>query len=242
MRFDDGIEGHQPPGLLPTRFDAIIFDFDGVLLESEYAGNKQIADYLTGIGHPTTPEDSMANFMGLAGPDFLTAIERWIGRAIPDSFHDAREEENAQALANGYPSVAGAIAFIRSLPPELPRAVASSSSTRWIASHLAHLGLDDVFGDKIFSGAEHVTRGKPAPDLYLHAAAALGVDIARCVILEDSPVGVTGAVASGAHVIGLCAGSHCGIGHAEKLRALGVHTIAHDFDAVASLIGPPPRA
>ncbi|MEZ0242514.1 MAG: hypothetical protein ACAH11_04015, partial [Sphingomonas sp.] len=115
MKYEDAIEGHQPPGLLPTRFDGIIFDFDGVLLESEYAGNKQIADYLTGIGHPTTPEDSMANFMGLAGGDFLAAIERWIGRAIPDSFHDAREAENREALENGYPSVAGAIAFVRSL-------------------------------------------------------------------------------------------------------------------------------
>lgn len=217
--------------------DAVIFDFDGVLLESEYAGNKQIAEYLTGIGHPTTPEDSMANFMGLAGPDFLTAIERWIDRAIPDSFHEAREAENQRALANGYPSVAGAIAFIRSLPPELPKAIASSSSTRWITSHLGHLGLLDLFEGRIFSGAEHVTRGKPAPDLYLHAAAALGVDIARCVILEDSPVGVIGAVASGATVIGLCAGSHCSLGHADSLRALGVHEIAHDFDEVARLIG-----
>ena len=221
------------------KFGAIIFDFDGVLLESEYAGNKQIAEYLTGIGHPTTPEDSMANFMGLAGPDFLTAIERWIGRAIPDSFHDAREEENRHALEHGYPSVAGAIAFIRSLPPGLPKAIASSSSTRWITSHLDHLGIRDAFGTMIFSGAEHVTRGKPAPDLYLHAASALGVDIARCVILEDSPVGVTGAVASGAHVIGLCAGSHCGIGHAGQLRALGVTEIAHDFDEAAALIGLP---
>ena len=216
--------------------DALIFDFDGVLLESEYAGNLQLADYLTGIGHPTTPEQSMANFMGLSGIDFLGAIERWIGRAIPDSFHDAREAENLDALAYGYPAVAGAIDFIRGLPADLPKAVASSSSTHWITSHLAHLGLADVFEGRIFSGAEHVARGKPEPDLYLHAASALGVEIARTVILEDSPVGVTGAVASGATVIVLCAGSHCGLGHADRLRALGVQHIAHDFGEVARLI------
>ena len=225
MSFDDGIEGHRPPGLLPVRFDAIIFDFDGVMLESEYAGNRQIAEYLTSIGHPTTAEDSIANFMGLAGGDFLAAIERWIGRAIPVSFHEAREAENRHALEHGYDAVAGAVAFIRALPESLPRAIASSSSTRWITSHLDHLGIRDAFSGMIFSGAEHVARGKPAPDLYLHAANALGVDIARCVILEDSPVGVAGAVASGAHVIGLCAGSHCGIGHAGQLRALGVQEI-----------------
>lgn len=218
------------------RFDAIIFDFDGVLLESEYAGNRQIADYLTGIGHPTTPEQSMANFMGLAGADFHAAIERWIGGPIPDSFHTARQAEDLRVLEEGLDEVAGAVAFVRGLPASLPRAVASSSSVRWITTHLEHLGLHDAFGDKIFSGREHVKRGKPAPDLYLHAAAALGVPIARCVILEDSPVGVTGAVASGAHVIGLCAGSHCAPDHAARLLALGVREIAHDFDEVARLI------
>ncbi|MES2444065.1 MAG: HAD family phosphatase [Pseudomonadota bacterium] len=221
---------------MTTRFDAIIFDFDGVLLESEYAGNRQIADYLTGIGHPTSPEQSMANFMGLAGPDFHAAIERWIGRPIPDDFHAAREAEDLRALEEGLEEVAGAVAFVRSLPDLLPRAVASSSSMRWITRHLDHLGIRDAFGAMIFSGREHVTRGKPAPDLYLHAAAALGVDIRKTVILEDSPVGVTGAVASGAHVIGLCAGSHCASGHADRLRALGVLDIAHDFDEAARLI------
>ena len=218
------------------KFDAIIFDFDGVLLESEAAGNRQIAEYLTSIGHPTTPEDSMANFMGLAGADFLSAIERWIGRAIPESFHEARAIEDRRALEEGLPAVAGAIRFVESLPADLPRAIASSSSTRWITAHLDHLGLRPAFGDKIFGGREHVTRGKPAPDLYLHAAAALGVPIERCVILEDSPVGVTGAVASGATVIGLCAGSHCAPDHADKLRTLGVELIARDFDEVARLI------
>jgi HAD superfamily hydrolase (TIGR01509 family) len=218
------------------KFDAMLFDFDGVLLESESAGNRQIADYLTGIGHPTSPEQSMANFMGLAGPDFHAAIERWIGRPIPDSFHAAREAEDLRALEQGLDAVAGAVAFVRALPESLPRAIVSSSSTRWITRHLEHLGVRDAFGDNIFSGREHVARGKPAPDLYLHAAEALGVDIRRSVILEDSPVGVTGAVASGAHVIGLCAGSHCAAGHADRLRALGVEDIACDFDEVARLI------
>jgi HAD superfamily hydrolase (TIGR01509 family) len=219
-----------------VRFDALIFDFDGVLLESEFEGNRHIAEYLTSIGHPTTPEDSMANFMGLAGAEFIEAIEHWIGRPLPDAFYPAREAENLRALTEGVAAVAGAITFIRALPESLPRAIASSSSTQWITTHLDHLGIRDAFGDKIFSGREHVTRGKPAPDIYLHAADALGVDIARCAILEDSPVGATGAVSSGAHVIGLCAGGHCGIGHDERLRAIGVHDIAHDFGEVARLL------
>lgn len=221
---------------LPVRFDAILFDFDGVLLESEYAGNRQIAEYLTSIGHPTSPEDSMANFMGLSGARFLGAVEKWIGRPLPDDFHAVRADEDARVLEAGLPEVAGAIDFITRLPADLPRAIASSSSTRWISRHLEHLGIRDAFGDRIFSGHEHVANGKPAPDLYLYAADALGIDIRRTVILEDSPVGVTGAVASGAHVIGLCAGRHCGLGHADRLRALGVHDIAADFDEVARLV------
>jgi beta-phosphoglucomutase-like phosphatase (HAD superfamily) len=218
------------------RYAAVIFDFDGVLLESEYAGNRQIADYLTGIGHPTSPEESMTHFMGLAGIDFLGAIEKWIGGPLPAEFHAARAREDARVLAEGLDEVAGATAFIRSLPPDLPKAVASSSSVEWITRHLAHLGLDGAFGDMVFSGREHVARGKPAPDLYLHAAEALGVPISRTVIIEDSPVGVAGALASGAEVIGLCAGSHCLPGHADRLRALGVRHVAHDFDEVAALL------
>jgi HAD superfamily hydrolase (TIGR01509 family) len=218
------------------RFDALIFDFDGVLLESEWAGNKQIADWLTGIGHPTSVEESMREFMGLSGLDFIGAIERWIGRAVPDDFHDARAKEDERAIAEGVAEVAGAVAFIRGLPPQLPKAICSSSSTRWIESHLANLGLEAAFGDRIFSGREHVARGKPAPDLYLHAAASLGVDIARIAIIEDSPVGVRGALASGAEVIGLVAGRHCLPGHEERLRALGVTRIARDFEEVAALL------
>jgi HAD superfamily hydrolase (TIGR01509 family) len=219
-----------------VKYDAIIFDFDGVLLESEYAGNRQIAEYLSGIGHPTTPAESMANFMGLAGKDFIAAIERWTGREVSQDFHDARAAEDARVMRDGIEAVAGAVAFVRSLPPELPRAIASSSSTAWIVRHLEHLGIRDVFGDMIFSGREHVANGKPAPDIYLHAAAVLGIDIKRAVILEDSPVGATAAVASGAHVIGFCAGTHCAIDHGDRLREIGVQDIAHNFGEVARAI------
>jgi HAD superfamily hydrolase (TIGR01509 family) len=223
-------------------YEALIFDFDGVLVESEYAGNRQIADWLTAHGHPTSVEESMREFMGLAGVDFIGAIERWIGRTLPDHFHSDREAEDARAMAEGVGEVAGAVAFIRSLPPALPKAVCSSSSSAWVRRHLEHIGLEGAFGEMIFSGREHVARGKPAPDLYLHAAAALGVPIERIAIIEDSQVGVTGALASGATVIGLVAGRHCLDGHEERLRALGVGQIAHDFDEVAAFLGRSPQA
>lgn len=218
-------------------FKGLLFDFDGVLIESEYAGNRQIAEWLSAAGHPTTPEQSMANFMGLAGADFRTAVEGWIGGPLPESFTAARQAEDARAMAEGIDAVAGAVAFVRSLPADLPCAVVSSSPTAWIRRHLDHIGLSDAFGDHIYSGREHVTKGKPAPDLYWYGARAIGVDIADCAILEDSPVGATGAVASGGYVVGLCAGTHCGIGHDARLRALGVDAVASDFGEVARLLG-----
>jgi HAD superfamily hydrolase (TIGR01509 family) len=210
-----------------------------VLLESEYAGNAQIADFLTREGHPTTPEQAMEHFMGLSGPAFLAAIERWIGRPLPDRFHEARAQEDARIMAEGVEAVAGAVAFVESLPPELPRAVASSSTPEWIERHLDHLGIRRHFGDLVFSGAHHVARGKPAPDVYHHAAQAMGVPIDRVAIVEDSPVGVRGALASGATVIGLCAGRHCLPGHAGRLRALGVEHVVGSFGEVAGLLGLP---
>lgn len=216
---------------------AIIFDFDGVLLESEYAGNRHMAEALTSLGHPVSTTEAMAKFMGFAGPDFHAAVERHVGGPVPQAFHDMRRAEDRRVMVEGLDAVAGAIAFVRALPADLPRAVASSSSTAWIDRHLRHLGLREAFGPHIYSGREHVTHGKPAPDIYLYAAAQLGVPIADTLIIEDSPVGVTGAVASGAQVVGLCAGLHCSAGHADVLRARGVTKIANGFDDVAAMLG-----
>ena len=218
-------------------FDAIIFDFDGVLLESEYEGGAVIARLLTDLGYPHRIEDALKLYVGLSGKDFIAAVERQIGGEVPPQFHERMKQEGARAMKDGIGAVAGAIEFVRSLPPELPKAVASSSSTRWIRAHLENLGLADLFGEHIYSGHEHVERGKPAPDIYIHAAARLGQDIKRAIIIEDSEVGATGALASGATVIGLAAGEHCLDNHGDMLRALGVQHVAHSFGEVAQLLG-----
>jgi len=220
-----------------TSVDAIIFDFDGVLIESEFHGNQLLADLLTELGHPTTVEEALNHFVGLSGPQFVAAVERRIGAPLPAEFHERRKAQTARVLQEGLRAVVGAIDFVRSLPPGMPRAVASSSTTRWIRTHLDHLRLADAFGDHVYSGREHVERGKPAPDLYLYAADRIGVDVRRCAIIEDSEIGATGALASGAMVIGLAAGSHCLDGHGDRLRAIGVEHIAHNFDDVRRVVG-----
>ena len=219
------------------RFDAIIFDFDGVLLESEFKLNKVTADLLTELGHKVTVDEALQNFTGLDGRDVLEAIKAHIGADIPPQFHDRMRQASIEALEEGIEAIAGAVEFVRSLPKDLPKAVASSSSTMWIRGHLEHLRLADVFGEHVYSGREHVELGKPAPDIYLYAARQLGVPIGACVILEDSKVGAIGAVASGATVIGLAAGRHCFDGHAEMLREVGVRDVVHSFEEVARLVG-----
>jgi HAD superfamily hydrolase (TIGR01509 family) len=215
---------------------ALIIDFDGVLLESEYEGNRHLAVLLTELGHPTSIEDALTDFIGLSGSDFIAAVEARIGTRLPEEFHTRRAAEDERALREGVPAVTGAIEFLRSLPLDLPKAVASSSTVHWVRTHLDNLGLADVFGDHIYSGREHVERGKPAPDLYLYVADQLGVSIADCTIIEDSEVGAKGAVASGARVIGLVAGSHCLPGQDARLRSLGVRDIAYSFDDVRRLL------
>lgn len=216
--------------------DAIIFDFDGVLLESEFEGNRALAQLLTELGHATSFEQAFKHFSGLSGRQFIAAIESRIGEKLPPEFHTRRNEQSVRALREGIDAVAGAVEFVRSLPKALPIAVASSSSTKWIRAHLNHLGLSDAFGEHVYSGHEHVEHGKPAPDIYLHAARAIGVDISRSVVLEDSEVGAKGALASGATVIGIAAGRHCFDGHAQVLKALGVKHVAASFDEVVKLI------
>lgn len=219
------------------QFDGIIFDFDGVLLESEFEGNRDLASLLTDLGHQTRVEEAFRHYAGLSGRGFIDAIEARIGSRLPAEFYSRRNEQSVRALQEGIDAVVGAVEFVRSLPPGLPIAVASSSSTNWIRTHLDHLGLSDAFGDHVYSGPEHVERGKPAPDIYLHAARQLGVDIGQCVILEDSAIGARGALASGATVIGFAAGRHCFDGHAEMLLKLGVKQVAHSFEEVAGLVG-----
>jgi beta-phosphoglucomutase-like phosphatase (HAD superfamily) len=212
---------------------AIIFDFDGVLIESEHVSAHQIAATLTRLGHPTTVEQALDAFTGLGGTDFLDALAAYTGAGIPVGFVEARRAEDARVMAEGVVEVLGATAFVKRLPADLPIAVASSSTTNWLRTHLDHLGLRERFEPHIYSGREHVSRGKPAPDIYLYAAAQIGVPIADCLILEDSVVGVIGALASGARVIGFAAGQHCRHGHADRLRERGVIDVAHSFAEVA---------
>jgi HAD superfamily hydrolase (TIGR01509 family) len=215
------------------RHDLVIFDYDGVVADSELLNNAAMAEVLTAIGLPTTTEDAIATYMGKRWLDCRPIIEARLGRACPDEvivdWTRLCHERAATVLA----PVDGLLAFVEGLGQA--RCIASSSPPDWIELGLARFGLTGRMGP-VFSAAVHVTRGKPHPDLFLHAADAMQVAPERTVVIEDSPTGVLAGVAAGMQVIGLCAGGHVRDGHAEQLFAAGAHVIAWSYDEVARLI------
>ena len=163
-------------------------------------------------------------------------IEAEIGRPLPADFRE-RSKEAFRLRLDEVTAVAGVEAFLAALPP-VPKAIASSSPTEWLRGALERFGLDRHFGDRLFSAAEHVRRGKPHPDIYLHAARALGVRPEEALVLEDTPTGVKSARAAGMTVVGLCAGLHCGAGHGERLLEAGAHHVAASYVEVLNLVIP----
>lgn len=213
----------------------MIFDFDGVVVDSEILSNAILAEALTEHGHPTTTQEAVDRYIGLHWADTCARIEGETDRPLPADFK-RRTSEAFQLRVAEVAAVAGVGAFLDSLPL-LPKAVASSSPTAWLRGALERFGLAHHFGDFLFSAAEHVARGKPWPDIYLHAARALGVAPGDIVVLEDTAPGVQAARAAGMSVVGLCAGLHCGPGYGERLRAAGAGAVASTYGEVLELIG-----
>lgn len=214
---------------------AIIFDFDGVIADSEVVSAQAFSKALTEAGLPTTPHEAADLYTGLNRADSLAAIaEHWGDRTPPD-LADRLYDHASHAIAAGIAPVMGVIDFIGTVS-HLPLAIGSSSASAYIRELLGQFCVAHHFGPHVYSGREHVARGKPFPDLYLHAAASLGVDPRETMIIEDSPVGARAAVAAGAQVVGLCAGGHCRPGHEARLREVGVQHIAISYADVGRLL------
>ncbi len=205
-------------------------------MDSEILSNRLLAEALTELGHPTTPEQATERYIGLNWRDTAIIIEAELGRPLPADFR-ANVKRAFELRSDEVTAVAGVEAFLDSLPP-IPKAVASSSPTQWLRGSLERFGLARHFGDRLFSAAEHVERGKPFPDIYLHAASKLGIRPAEILVLEDTPTGVKSARAAGMTVVGLCAGLHCGPGHGEWLLSAGAHHVAGSYPEVLELVMP----
>ena len=219
---------------MPLHHDAIIFDFDGVIVDSEWIANEVLAQVLTENGMPTTVEESFEHYMGRAWADNAAAIEARWGKSEVDLRARIRALGRARMDAE-LQLIPGVTDFVGNLGAT-PRAIASSSQLEWITSRLAQFEFAAAFGAHVFSAAVHVTRGKPHPDIYLHAAEALGANPARVVVVEDSPTGVKAGVAAGMTVIGLCAGSHIRPGHHDRLLEAGASQVADSYDELSGFL------
>ncbi|WP_194952882.1 HAD family hydrolase [Sphingopyxis solisilvae] len=216
-------------------FAAIIFDFDGVIADSEVRANQSLAESLTAAGMPSTYDECLRDNYGHNWQETQRRIEARFGRALPADFRELHRERARGRFMEGLDAVPGAADFLATLGP-LPRAIASSSRAEYIGWALGLFGLGHHFGDHVHS-ADGWERGKPFPDIYLAAAKGLGVDPARCLAIEDSPTGAQAALAAGMTVVGFCGAGHIvdRAAHGEMLRAVGVHHVALTFGEIGAL-------
>jgi HAD superfamily hydrolase (TIGR01509 family) len=178
-------------------FDLIVFDMDGVLVDSEPIANRILHRYLAALGVPMTLEDVTRDTLGLSTASTRRLIQDRYGIVVPEETLAVQRAEVYAAYETELKPVPGIVEALESLPH--PRCVASSSSPETIAVSLRLTGLDRHFGGKLFS-AHMVERGKPHPDLFLHAARTMGHAPERTVVVEDSVPGVTAGVAAGMRV------------------------------------------
>jgi HAD superfamily hydrolase (TIGR01509 family) len=213
----------------------LIFDFDGVVADSEELANTLLAEAVSALGRPTTTDDSIRLFMGKRWVDCMREIEAWTGAPLPADFEEHHKAIARPRMRSEVGPVAGVAAFLAATEGRT-RAIASSSGHDWLNHCVDTFGFRPHFGTRVFS-AQDVANGKPAPDIFLHAAAGIGAAPRDCVVIEDSPSGVIGARAAGMRVIGFLGASHIRDGHRERLLAAGAEQVAVSFTDVARMIG-----
>lgn len=210
------------------RLDLVIFDCDGVLVDSEPISNRILAELLTESGLPTTTEDSYRTYRGRTYPACVAIAEEQLGRSLPGDFlerFNARLYEACERELRPIEGVDAAIGQIVALG--LRVCVASSGSLEKMDRTLALTDLRHHFGADVYSATE-VPRSKPHPDIFLHAAERMGVPPGRCCVVEDSPLGVEAGLAAGMPVLGFADG-----GEGAILEEAG----ARIFRAMAELPG-----
>lgn len=213
-----------PPAATPA--EVIVFDCDGVLVDSEPATCVVMADLITEIGLPTTPAECMRDYVGDWWPDTMRKIEAKLGQPLPGDFTDKYRSRQDEALSKGVGPVEGVVDVVDAVEAAgLRTCVASNGPHAKMDITLGTSGLRERFNGRIFSSSD-VERGKPEPDLFLHVAERMGVAPEACRVIEDSALGVAGARAAGMAAYGYA--SHA---PRQKLATAGAVT----FDAMSEL-------
>lgn len=217
--------------------DLVIFDCDGVLVDSEIIAARVDADLLTEAGYPIDAEEVAALYSGLTFRDILLRVEAVAGIPLKASLIDQAETELDRRLRD-VRAIDGAAAAVASV--EVPRCICSNSSPERLELTLTVTGLKPLFGPHVYSAlATPSKRTKPAPDVFLHAASEMKADPGNTFVVEDSVHGIHGAKAAGMRVIGFTGGAHSYPGHADILTEAGAETVIsrwRDFPAVLAAL------
>ena len=213
----------------------VIFDCDGVLVDSEPVVDKVVARTLTAEGWPITPAEAGRRFLGMTLPDMVPLIEKQLGRRLASGWTENLVDAIKQTMATDTVPVAGGLEALRGVTAlGLPWRIASNSSHGEMQVKFRCVGASDLVAGRLHS-FEDVAQGKPAPDLFLAAAAAEGIPPENCVVIEDSTTGARAAAAAGMMCLGFV--SH---GAPAALQAVGAFTFGSMFD-VPALIAAAPR-
>jgi HAD superfamily hydrolase (TIGR01509 family) len=200
----------------------LIFDCDGVLVDSELLANEALAELMSALGHPMTTQQALQTFSGLRLRDVLESAEALLSSPVPTDLGAAAGQRLFERFRDELQPVKGVREALDLLP--YPRCVASSSSRERLDLSLEVTGLKGLFGDNIFS-ADQVEHGKPAPDLYLFAARSLGAIPATCIVIEDSMLGIQAAVSAGMKTVGFTGGSHATVDLAQQLEVASANIV-----------------
>jgi HAD superfamily hydrolase (TIGR01509 family) len=216
-------------------FELVIFDCDGVLVDSERITNRVFAQMLNELGLPVALEDMFEKFVGRSMDDCLGIITTMLGRKPPEGFVEQYRIRRDAALKLELKPVPGIVEALDKI--RLPYCVASSGDHGKMRATLGITGLLPRFEGRLFSVTE-VAHGKPAPDVFLYAAKKLGAVPERCIVIEDTPTGVQAGVAAEMTVFGFA-----GLIPADRLLTAGAHHIFHDMADLPGLIidGTPPN-
>jgi HAD superfamily hydrolase (TIGR01509 family) len=212
-------------------WDLAIFDCDGVLVDSEPISNRIFTEMLNEIGLRTTHEETMRDFVGRSMASCMAIVAERLGRPAPDEFVATMQARTFAAFRDGLHAVPHVGAALDALDAAgIPTCVASSGEHEKMRTTLGITGLLPRVDGRLFSATE-VPRGKPHPDLFLHAARRMGAEPSRCAVVEDSPVGVRAAVAAGMTVLGFATR-----GQGDALAAAGA-VVFDDMRALPRLLG-----
>jgi HAD superfamily hydrolase (TIGR01509 family) len=214
------------------KFDAILFDCDGVLVDSEGITNGVLREMLGYMGWKMTAQECMAHFVGHLVQDQGDLIFKHTGQRIDDTWIEGFRKRRNQALHESLTAIPDIDKALSTITQQYGKkiACASGADRAKVMLQLTKTGLLHYFEGRIFSGVE-MPKSKPAPDVYLAAAAALGVDPKRCAVIEDSTTGATAGVAAGCTVFAYCPDE---VGHsgAQAMRGVGA---SHVFSSMADL-------